>query len=89
MMIQNIIYDQGRKIKIQSADLRQRKIFTNLANHLTKNDPDRKITQMGKQPRIDGEGKSHKLMIEEKEVGKYNVIKKLLKLRKKNNVSSL
>lgn len=88
-MIQNIIYDQGRKIKIQSADLRQRKIFTNLANHLTKNDPDRKITQMGKQPRIDGEGKSHKLMIEEKEVGKYNVIKKLLKLRKKNNVSSL
>lgn len=64
----------GRKIKIQSANERQHKIYTGIANHLIRNDPDRKITQLGMQPRTDGEGKARTLMIESLFEGKSNWI---------------
>lgn len=67
----------GRKIRIQSANLDQHKIYTSLANHLIKNDPNRKVTQLGYQPRLDGEGNSKTLVVEEKHVGKMNIFKLL------------
>lgn len=65
---------QGRKVKIQSANDRQHKIYTGIANHLIKNDPDRKVSQLGMQPKTDGDGKAKTLMIESIFEGKSNWI---------------
>ena len=73
--------NQGRNIRIQSANSRQHKIYTGIANHLIKDYPTRKITQLGMQPRIDGE-EAETLIIENISEGKINWIEKIKEYEK-------
>lgn len=72
--------NDGHKIKLQSHTDHQFVVYKRLANHLIKDHPDKKVTDVGKTDRLDGDGTAKTLMIESFGCGKPNFAQKYLHL---------
>jgi hypothetical protein len=75
----------GHKIKIQSANETQHKLYGKLINHLIKGRKDKKVIDAGKTERLDGTGTSYTHIIEDDGYGAVNWNEFRRKLREQEN----